>query len=337
MLVAGLSVAACVGCGGPADPSASGPQPPPAGPHFSIVPIPIERIARITPIGYNNKIIPTPHTYWMTCDIDFVLQGTRPCHRERLPIQAPTAGIVFDIDTASDGYLRVEGPPGLKWALGHVTPEPGLARGSRVSAGQVVARMFYDHGFDFGVINLGVNHFYLVPERYPEEYLHGENPIAQFPEPLRSELTSRSNSMSSALGKLGGDVAGTAAGAWFIQGTPKTNLSLQFGSEHLQLWLGRYVEREETRIVYFGQASPGQQNRLNAVDPSAPSWEDITPASGPVAVKLWFINAQATPNLSAAAGTVLVQLLSATTLRVEWFPTHSLVPDFTAAVRTYER
>jgi hypothetical protein len=38
------------------------PMPPP-GPRFSVLPVPVERIARITPIGYNNKIFPNPHTY----------------------------------------------------------------------------------------------------------------------------------------------------------------------------------------------------------------------------------------------------------------------------------
>jgi hypothetical protein len=337
LFAAALGLAA-IGCGesgqGPSGPSA--PAIPPAGPHFTVSPVPIETIARITPLGYNNQDIPTDHSYWLTCDIDVVLMGTRPCHRERQAIRAPRDGEVMDLNTAVDGFLSIEGPPGLRWTFGHVTPEAGLARGSRVAAGQVVARMAYDHGFDFGMFNYGITHAYAAPERYPAGYLHGEHPTAQFPEPLRSELTSRSNSLSLKLGRLDYDAVGTAAGAWFIVGTPPGE-SLQPASRARRTWLGRWVERESTRVAAIGHVWPGAPNVILAVDPAAPSWTDITPATGPVSLRLWNIALDASPNLSFPAGTVLVHLLSATSLRLEWFNTHGSVAGFTPAAKMYER
>src|SRR5690606_15559903 len=52
------------------------------GPHFSVVPVPIETLARITPLGHMGIVMPNPHTYWHTCDYDPLLKSDRPCHLE---------------------------------------------------------------------------------------------------------------------------------------------------------------------------------------------------------------------------------------------------------------
>lgn len=334
MAVGCLALAGCAD--GPTEPMV---VVPPEGPNFSVLPVPIDSLARVIPLGSNNKIFPTSHTYWLTCDVNIILQGTRPCHRALLPILAPAAGIVNRVDPADDGFIRVEGPPGLKWVFGHVTPTAGLVEGTPVTAGQVIATMFFEHGFDFGVVNAGVTNEYLSPERYIEEFLHGQNPIAQFPEPLRSDLIDRVNTFSDPMGRLAYDVAGTASGGWFEVGAPTAPgvLFSDAGAPYL-LFLGRWVERQETRVVSAGEPWPGMPAWQIAADPGAPDWEDITPASGMVAVKLWNISVDATPNVAGPEfGTFLLQLLDATTLRAEWFDTHDPVTAFTAAARTYGR
>lgn len=333
----GIALAAALACG---DGSGSGPDPiaiPTPGPHFTHSPIPVESIARITPIGYNNKVFPVDHTYWLTCDIDIILQGSRPCVHAFQPLVAPGSGMVRGISTAADGFLSVEGPPGMQWTFGHVTPAPGLAVGSPVVAGQVVATMFYDHGFDFGLFHNGVTHVFTDSVRYHHAYIHAQNPIAQFPDSLRTLMLARVNSLSDPLGRMSYDVAGTASGGWFIAGSPRSSVPLQFGNEHMLLWLARYVEREATRIVSVGDMWPGMPNRLLAVDSAAPTWEAITPASGVVAIRLWNIGVDALPNTAWAGGTLLVHLMTPNSLRVEWFNTHAAVTAFTAAARTYER
>ena len=322
-------------CEGPNAPE--GPPIPPPGPHFSVSPIPLDKIARITPIGFNNKLFPTAHTYWMTCDDFIVLQGTRPCVTEPLPVLAPGTGTVLRIEHAADGELTIEGPPGLILTFAHVTPEPSLRVGSPVAAGQVVATMFNLHSFDFGVTNYATEHYYVVPERYHHPARFGQNPIAQYPDSLKTLLLTRVNSLSDPLGRLSRDAAGTASGGWFIEGAPRNNVPLEVGNEHMLLWLGRYVEREETRIVGLGEWHDGQ-GRGGAVDPADPSWEDITPASGIVALRLWPLGLDALPNTTMpGAGTLLIQLLDDVTLRVEWFDTHDPVTAFTTAARIYER
>ena len=335
-ILCGLLFSASCGDGG--DSLGPGERPsPPAGPHFTVTPLPLDAIARITVIGFNNKVLPTPHTYWLLCDDFILLQGSRPCRQERMQVRAPGPGTVLALNPVADGFLRVEGPPGLIWTFGHVTPAAGLTPGSRITAGQVVATMYQTNGIDFGVVNYGIRHDYISPARFPPEYLRGENPIAQFPEPVRAQLLTRVNSLSDPLGRLASDIAGTAAGNWFVAGTPLTHVSVQFGNEWRQLWLGRYSERQETRVASFGERWQGMQNFLLAVDPAAPAWEQITPASGVISMKLWNLDRDALPNYNFPGGTALIQLLDATRLRVEWFNTHSPVSAFTTAARTYER
>ena len=312
---------------------------PPPGPHFTHLPIPVSTLARITPIGYNNKVFPTAHTYWITCDNDIVLQGTRPCHLEYQALIAPGSGVVRSLNPAPDGFVTVEGPPGLTWWFGHVTPAAGLTVGATVTAGDTVATMFFDHGFDFGLINNAVEHIFLVPERYHHGYRHAQNPIAQFPAAMQLDLLARVNSLSDPLGRMSFDVAGTASGGWFIAGSPKTNAVLEFGNEHMLLWLAPYVERVETRILSLGNLWPGMPfGWLSAVDAGAPALDAITQASGRVALRLWGLGVDALPNSAGTpAGTLLVELTGPSSLRVEWFNTHDPVTAFTAAARTYER
>ncbi len=137
-----------------------------------MTPIPLERVVRITPMGHNNNVIPTGHTYWDVCDL-WSLLPSGACERGRLPIRAPRAAVVFDVDARADGKLVLEGPPGLFMVFGHVTPRSGLQRGDTVAAGENVATMFYDHGFDFGVEHFGLApHPFVRPERTPLSYRH---------------------------------------------------------------------------------------------------------------------------------------------------------------------
>ena len=340
-----LSLLLACGGGGPTDPDPDdGADPPdeerpipPPGPHFSVVPFDLEHIALITPVGSNNKILPVAHTYWHSCDSAFVLPTPRPCHRELQPLLAPGDGVVVSVDPVGDGELTVEGPPGLRWWFGHVTPE-GLSVGDTVVAGQHVATMYYEHGFDFGVQNFRVEHEFVVPERYPLPARHAQHPIEQFPEPLRSELVSRIVTVDSPpLGRVSYDVAGTASGGWFLEGSPPGNVPLQFGNEHMRIFLGRYTQRLETRIITLGGLWEGERNLSRAVDEDAPDWEDITPDSGRLQILLWHLNQAALPNHDRAGGSVLLEMTDEHRLRLEWFDTHDAVSEFTDDARAYVR
>ncbi len=340
-----LTLLAIISCGGesPSTPTPEPPPPPPPpttpGPHYSVLPIPLEQIARITPLGHNNKTIPNDGTYWFTCDEQGrILQTTRPCLRARLPIRAPRDAVVHQIEAGPDGTVNLQGPPGLHINYGHVTPAAGLAKGDSVRAGDVVATMYYDYGFDVNVYHTGIpEQPYLNRARYPIPARFAQHSIEQYPEPLRSQLTALIQTTSTpAIGRLSWDVAGTASGAWFLEGTPVSE-SMTFANFPRQLYLGRMEERHSTRFMAVGSNWPGQINPAMTIDAAAPSWEEITVASGAVALKAWAKTLDATPNLTFPHGTILVQLLSADRIRVEWFDTHGPVTSFTAQARVYER
>lgn len=322
---------------------ATGPEPdeqpiPPPGPHFTVLPIPMDAIARISALGTNSKILPIGHTYWTTCDFEYLLPSGRPCLLEHLPIRAPADAIVFGVDAQDDGGITLEGPPGLHWTFAHVTPTAGLQRGDTIRAGDVIARMSFTYSFDFGVTNYAREpHEFARNERYLEFFRYTESPVAQFVEPLRSQLIERVVTLGDPFGRVSFDVPGTAAGGWFLEGTPPGDASFIVEGVPKQLFLGRLQERPETRILIVGERWPGLINRMAVVDEAAPSWDDITAADGPVAVKLWALTPEGLPKLDFPHGTALFEVLAGGRLRIDWFDTHGPVTTFSATARIYER
>jgi hypothetical protein len=287
-------------------------------------------------MGHNNNVLPTGHTYWDTCDLWALLPSGR-CRRQRLGIRAPRDAVVAHVDGPVDGRVVLEGPPLLFMIFGHVDPVAGLQRGDSVEAGEIVAVMHYDHGFDFGVEHRGLTpHPFLRPDRAPLPYLYAQSPIAQYPEPLRSRLAARVQTDEDPLGRLAFDVAGTARGMWFLQGTP-AELSFHRDHSEASLFIGPLQERHDTRIVTSGFAWPGSWAGLTVADPATPDWTRITPTSGAVAVRAWGLSPDGTPNPDFPRGTWLLEMADRETLRVEWFPGHETPAGFTAAARIYER
>lgn len=336
-LTTALTAWACLSCAdSPVDPDDDDPVPPP-GPNWSVLPIPLETLARITPLGHNNKALPNNGTYWRTCDIGYLMPSPRPCFEGHQPVRAPGAGVVVGVEHVADGAISIEGPPGLFLTFGHVTPRADLVAGDPVDAGETVATMFFTYTVDVTVWNRGVTpHRFVNPDRMPLPYLYAQNAIEQFPEPVRSELIARVRTTGDPLGRLSYDEAGTAAGAWFLEGTPvERSMEGTFFPNHL--FLGRLAERAETRVMTVGTLWPGQPNALVVIDPAAPSWETITPASGVVALRGWSLESDGTPMYGFPHGTVLVEVLGGERIRVEWFDTHDPVSGFTPGARVYER
>ncbi|HRP07254.1 MAG TPA: hypothetical protein PLL69_02085 [Gemmatimonadales bacterium] len=339
-----LVVVLMVACGdsgpnGPTPPPGPPPPPPPPpdpgpGPFFSVSPIEPGLLARITPIGYNNKVLPVAHTYWETCEMWGTTPLGLPCSRAKLPLKAPGSGKVHHVDPSTDGQITVEGPPGFSWHFGHVTPRAGLVVGDTIHAGDVIATMVYDHGFDFGAVHHGISHSWIVPEHWSEAALHAQHPVAQFPPGIRNQLLTRMHPISPPYGRVSYDVDGTASGAWVVQGSNPVYFTRD--NEPLWIWFGRWADTPTTRLATFGDPLPGGAWRF-AADPSAPDWESITPASGIVAIKLWSLGSNGKPNPEWGFGTLLLQLTAPRRLKAEWFDTHDPVSAFTAAAKEYER
>ncbi len=334
VLAALLSLVA-VGCG----PSETGPDGgedempiPPPGPFFSVSPIPTDKIARITAFGHQNKILPTPKVYVDTCD--YGITG-RPCTLERVPIRAPGDGVVQSIDAQQDGKLSIEGPPGLILGFAHVTPHAGLTVGDSVHAGDPIATMYYHHSFDFSLVDYGVTNDFINKERVGLPGIHGANPLGRYSEPLRSELLGLVHTAEDPLGEVVYDIAGTASGAWYLEGTPDSDLAATPDWAHTQLFLGPLAELREISVVVTGTSWGGF--RIAAAEASFPSWKTVTPASGPVQVRLFELGFAFDIRPFPTRGSLLVEMLDTETLRLEWFDTHEEVTAFSEAASVYER
>ncbi len=318
-------------------PSCNKEELPPSGPQFTVSPVPIDKLARISQLGENGKVFPVSHTYWTICDDGFIiLPSGNPCTRDRLPIRAPGRGEVVDVVHTQDGEVSFEAP-GLRWTFAHVTPEPGLSRGTVVEAGEVIATMTFDFSFDFGLINYAVNHEYIASYRYPEPGLHAQHPIEQFPEPIRSQLIEKLAGEPKQIGEFNSDIAGTASGGWIRDGAPEEVFVV--GNEKHLLWTGKLSENPVSNIINIGERWPGQPEAhfTYVVDQQDPSWDEITPEKGAVQVRLWQVAKSGLPDGVRSLGSMLVQVLEREKLRIEWFDTHDTVPNFSGQSRMYGR
>jgi hypothetical protein len=176
------------------------------------------------------------------------------------------------------------------------------------------------------------------PERFRNTpyYRYVQSPVAQYAEPLRSELIARVSTQSDPLGTVAFDVAGTASGNWFRQGTPIAN-SFEPGFENRLLFLGPLQERDDIRIVSHETGWFTALLGIGVADLAAPYWEDITPASGIVWIPLWEVARDAGPNLDKPRGGLLIEVLPGERMRLEWSNTHEQLAGFTAAASVYER
>lgn len=337
ILLSGFLLGTLVACrsGNAVTPNGSEPDEEITGPVFTVSPVPVEALWRITPLGTNSKIFPIRHTYWDVCDPERV---PAECPSEKLTLRAPGPGIVRNVDPAEDGRLQVTGPGGYAWGFGHVTPLVNV--NDSVVAGQPVAIMHYIHGFDFetmhvtDTVTVGIAN----PARLRAVPLP-VHPISLYPDSLRTALIRLVPNYESGdtLGRSYWDVPGTAMGAWFTAEAPDTVELFNPANAQYTLFLGRFSLRPSTRIAAIGKLWPAMQTPYLALESQAPDWETITPATGPVAIKAWAITQDGLRNLEFPQGTFLVEMTADDTLRLDWFASHEEPAGFTDSARVYVR
>lgn len=335
-LLSGFLVGILMACraGDATTPETSGPDHEITGPAFTVSPVPVEALWRITPLGSNNKIFPVRHTYWEVCD---PAQSPEDCPSEKLTLRAPGPGIVWNVDPAEDGRIQVAGG-NYAWGFGHVTPLVSVH--DSVAAGQPVAIMHYIHGFDFeamhatDTVTVGIAN----PARLRAVPLP-VHPVSLYPDSLRAALIRLvpHHEGSDTLGRAYWDVPGTAMGAWFTAGVPDTVDVFNPANAQYALFLGRFALRPSTRLAAVGKLWPDMQTPFLALDSQAPDWETITPATGLVAIKAWAGTEDGRRIEEFPQGTFLVQMTAEDTLRVDWFASHDTPAGFTDSARVYIR
>lgn len=309
--------------------------------HFTVVPMPLDKLARITPVGSNNKILPVAHTYWFQCDEPILLPNGFPCHAESVPVVSPGEGIIRRIEGTIDGAISFQVNPTFNWGFSHVDLDPSLQEGDSIHAGDFIGMSHSLYNVDFGVFNTFINHddLFARPERYPFLMRHSQHPIAQFTPALQEQLKLRiPGPNKNDWGRTSYDVKGTAAGAWFLDSAPRNVDVFISTNEYTQLYLGRLVYLPETRIINSGTPfeKDGVQPVRMVVGADQTDWADITPESGVVQLKIYNMSAEAKQGIYEN-GSLLIEMTDDETLRIEWFNTHNTISAFTEASRLYVR
>ena len=309
--------------------------------HFTHSPLSIDKLTWISCLGDNGKVLPIGHTYWNSCgDFEMIPNTGLGCFLEKMDIFSPGDGKVHTIETGPDGCISFTVNPSFYWGFCHVDPAPGLAIGDEVKAGQKVATMFTDFAFDFGIINYHIENEFISDERYDPPLKHGQHPIDQFAEPLRSQLISRLPGNITDIGSLSFDVEGTASGAWFLEGAPGGSAVFEPEGEQYLLYLGPLVQNRATQLMNIGNYWEGLVGvgRSLFVDAGNMKWSDIKSTTGKVQQIMWGEDLETgSPNTNKPLGSVLLELLDDTTLKIEWFNTHDTISEFTSESRIYKR
>jgi hypothetical protein len=328
-ILAGAAIAACGG--GRSSPVAPGAA---ADGPFALKAAVVDpaNVDFIVPLGNLNPpghTLPTDHIY-------FYVGFLRPSIRA-VPVFAPGDGTVQDVFGSGTSdvkvFVRVNGT--FSYYVDHVVPDAGIARGGRVTAGQRLGTSgTAGFGVDLGVLNFGLTVPFVTPGRYSGDSLHADAPLKYYDEPLRSQLYALVRREGADKdGKIDFDVAGRLQGNWFHESLPIGESAQPAGWTRHLAFVYDNVQPAQPRISIGGVvASAG----VFGVADGDPSFSTVTPESGIVAYRLRYGGALGAP-LETQAGTLIVQMLDASRIRVEVSAAAVPPASFSAAAQVYVR
>lgn len=230
-----------------------------------------------------------------------------------------------------------------------------------VTAGQLVGRVG-GQTVDFGVWNFEKSPaFFANPDSYEEDRPYLDDMFAYFTEPLKAQLLTKAvRVVEPRSGTVSYDIAGKLVGGWFregsggFEGPPNIHQTGdgRYWDGHLAIV---YDFIDPTAIIVSFGNWEGSAKQFT-VKGNAPDPANVDVNSGPIKYELttgsyingytgegWMVAPPiANPRMASTdrvTGTVLVQLLSETQLKVEQFPgkTAAEVTDFTANAQIYTR
>lgn len=306
-----------------------------------------ENFSRIIPLGQVN---PPDHTF-PTDHIYFVLS------MYRAPVFAPTGGKIVNIEEPSgdygDGAIRIAITNTMTYYLGHILANENLKVGDMIEAGEEIAVSGNTECVDFGLLNRNIDNGFVNIRRVPIVTIFGDKPLSYYREPLRSELYNLVQPMNESPGhdydydfvydkgvtdgKFAYDVAGTLSGNWVWE---EGILPGGWYDNESTLSFARHNFYPDYIIIGVGKHRTAYvlKNEDNPIKP-----EEVTAESGIVTYKLFLWNTaingvlpEDTPN-SVYPGKMIVQVLSDTRIRVEFFGDLLTPSEFTSASLYYIR
>jgi hypothetical protein len=286
----------------------------------------------ILPLGNLNPpghTLPTDHIY-------FYVGFLRPEIRG-VPVFAPGDGVVQIIlrSAAPDVKLFVRVNSTFMYYVDHVVLDPAIREGASLTAGQLLGTSSTGgFGVDLGVINAGLTHFFVTPARYPSDTLHADAPLKYYEEPLKSQLYAmvRRDGVDKD-GRVDFDVAGRLQGNWFHESLPVSESANSSGWTRHLAFVFDNVQPSRPRVSIGGTLS---MTGVFGIDGADPAFDSVTPDSGLVRYRLHRSGGLGFPEDPQILGTLLVQLIDATHLRVE-AAAFGTPAAFSSAAQTYIR
>ncbi len=279
-------------------------------PIFTHVPLDLERVKAITPLGNLNPrgghVLPTDHIY-----LDY--GGVKD-----LPVIAPAAGTVIAIrgQMKSDFKVEVRVNDDFSYYVGHLFVAEGIKEGSTIKAGQEIGRTSGRAWLDLGCYDRNVKLTGLAnPKRYPIPTLQAVSPFKQYALPLRRKLYEKVDREGEDKdGKIDFDVPGKLVGNWFLDGLSEQDS----GRGDPKTWEKQLafvpdVHRpKQMRVSIGGTIAPAGLYRPGE---KAPDPAMVSKASGPVVFPLSW-NEQG----KEKRGALLVEMIADDRIRVQFFP-----------------
>jgi hypothetical protein len=296
---------------------------------FRASPIDPAFIEFIAPLGNLNPpghTLPTDHIY-------FYHRLNNPSSPQRVVV-APADGTIQTIinngSSTGERKLLIAAAAPFTYYLDHVVIDATIREGLALTAGQRVGVTGTDaFAMDLGVFSDAINVPFANPARYTPESLHGDSPIKYFDEPNRSQLYGLvRRSGGDRDGTFNYDIPGRLSGNWFAEQLPVSQ-SQNNTSWSLHLSFAYDNDDPASRRI----ASGGFLGFVGApgVAPGTPEPRDVSPETGKVVYRLLFGGS------TNATAVMIVQMLDANRLRVEYQSGDRPAADFTASARIYVR
>ena len=316
--VAACCLSLALGCGGGGS-SASSAATLPAGPGtFTALPMDSAWLNNIISLGWINPpshTLPTDHIYF-----GYVQKLGMPAAPGPLTIYAPGTATVQQINRVPVGavaeckvWLRMTST--FTYYLDHLVLDPAFQVGSTVSAGQRLGTTGVGPSFDMGVIDEQINLAFLNPARYGapgySQTYHCGKPLTYFTEALKAQLyplVDREGADKDS--RIDFDVAGRLVGNWFLDTTPAV---VDGSAAGWACELTFAYDCQHPSKVLIGIGGTLELMGKWVIPADSPDPATIGVAQGLVAYPLW------SPFDPVRTGTMLVQLLDATHLKVEVF------------------
>ena len=314
---------------------------------FSQLPIDITKAGYILPLGHVNPpghTRPSDHIYFV-----FVSPGAI--------IYAPASGKVLDeyaFDEGNglhDNRITIGVTNTASYYFMHLILDKDIHIGDKISAGQRLGKLpeAYAVVFDMGTMVKTINQPFIDKKLYGLLSLHCDSPIKHFPKDIREALYAKVRRLGPDKdGKICYDVPGTLSGNWIAEKAPRDLMGTpNFESYFVSFVYGNYDPSKMvisigndsfyTPVTGSGAFNQDILNKVFYVQENAPKFEDVTPADGKVAYKLYNTGEFGGTKVQRE-GLLIVQMLNTDKIKIEYFnDTTSNSRDFTGNAKIYVR